>query len=160
MRTNEEHNFELKLHQESLGRQIDRIVERLEESKRRVLDGNDPSWFFPKNDIMDLVQRIGELSLMLRLKGTFRDPISTTSVRPDIDEELIAEVNQKLIAEVNQKGFISGEIQVKNRGEADYLFSALVDAQNIPGVGDFETMKLKDKKSGKVIESWDFDNYM
>lgn len=73
MRTLEEHQFETKQLQESLGRQIDRIIQSLEESKKRILGGADPSWTYPKNNFMDLSQRIGELSVMLRLtqEGAF-----------------------------------------------------------------------------------------
>jgi hypothetical protein len=147
MRTLQEHQvFETKQLQESLGRQIDRIIQSLEESKRRILGGADPSWVYPKNDFMDLSQRIGELSVMLRLaqEGAFQEK----KIKPE-----------PMTLYVNQKGLVPGEIRVNSMDEAEQAFSTLVDAQNIPGVNEFNIAVLKDKE-GKTIKKWEFSNYM
>ena len=146
MRTLEEHKFETKLLQESLERQINRVIRSLEEARTNIREGRDPSWTFPKNDFADLTQRIGELSLMLRLytEGAF-----------DKEEEKKGD----LVLLVNQKGLIPGSIRVDSIEDAEQAFSVLVDAQNLPGVGEFSVAILKDK-NGKVIKEWEFDNYV
>jgi hypothetical protein len=147
MRTLQEHQFETKQLQESLGRQIDRITADLVESKRRILSGIDPSWAYPKNDFMDLSQRIGELSVMLRLAQEGAFAASTK------------EKSEPMILYVNQRGLVPGEIRVNSVDEAEQVFSTLVDAQNIPGVNEFNIAVLKDKE-GKTIKKWEFSNYM
>jgi len=98
MRTRQEHKFETEQLQGSLGRQIDGIIADLEESKRRILDGLDPSWKIPKNSFADFTQRCGELSVMLRLAGSFP----------------CQEKKEPMTLYVNQKGYVPGEIKVNS----------------------------------------------
>jgi DNA-directed RNA polymerase subunit H (RpoH/RPB5) len=143
MRTREEHQFETKQLQESLGRQIDGIIADLEESKRRILDGHDPSWKIPKNSFADFTQRCGELSVMLRLKNSFPKE----------------KMSEPMTLYVNQKGYVPGEIKVNSEEEAEQVVSTLIDAQNIPGINVFDIAVLKNKE-GKTIKEWEFSNYI
>jgi hypothetical protein len=70
-RTNEVHKLETEQLQGSIGRQIDRIIEDLLQTKEMVIRGNNPSYRYPINDISDLTKRIGELSIMLEFRGLF-----------------------------------------------------------------------------------------
>ncbi|MCK9458783.1 MAG: hypothetical protein M0R80_04025 [Proteobacteria bacterium] len=147
-RTKEEHDFETKMLQESLGRQIDGIMADLEESKKRILIGMDPSWKIPKNTFADFTQRCGELSVMLRLSGTFQ-----------LIEKVSESQQQPMTLYVNQKGYAPGEIKVNSVEEAEQVFSTLLDAQNIPGVNNFNIAVLKNGK-GETINKWEFANYL
>jgi len=143
MRIREEHKFETEQLQRSLGRQIDGIIADLEESKRRILDGYDPSWKIPKNSFAEFIQRCGELSVMLRLVDSFSKE----------------KMSEPMTLYVNQKGYIPGEIKVNNEEEAERVVSTLIDAQNIPGVNNFNIAVLKNGK-GETINKWEFANYV
>lgn len=61
--------------------------------------------------------------------------------------------------EVNMSGLVPGKIRVENKEDADKVFSVLVDAQNIPGVGDLHIATLR-HDNGKGICRRRFDDYL
>ena len=56
-------------------------------------------------------------------------------------------------------GFVPGKIKVEDKDDAERVFGILVDAQNIPGVGDFHIASLK-TDSGEVVWEKRFDDYL
>lgn len=75
MNPKECYTFEAKQLGESINRQIDRIISDLQRTKDRIKNEDDPSWTYPKNDIMDLTQRIGELAVLQRVVKEFKEDI-------------------------------------------------------------------------------------
>ena len=67
MNPKECYTFEAKQLGESIVRQIDRVMFDLQRTKERIETKDDPSGTYPKNDIMDLTQRIGEFSALQRV---------------------------------------------------------------------------------------------
>jgi len=60
----EVHEYEIKSLEESISRQIDAIVEDLISTKEYIQRRISPEGVFPKNNIMDLAIRLGQLSVM------------------------------------------------------------------------------------------------
>jgi len=72
-RSKEEYEWETKLQRESVGRQIDRVIADLKDTKERALMGYAMSHNLPQQSLIDLAIRWGELCEMERRKKEYED---------------------------------------------------------------------------------------
>ena len=140
----EVHEYKIKSLEESISRQIDDIVEDLISTKEYIQRGRSSEGIFPKNNIMDLAIRLGQLSAMRDVEF------------PDQEKEERNKTPMNFW--VNYKGYVPGCIPVDSLEEAEQVFSTLVASQNIPGADRLNIAILK-TKDGETIKKWEFDNY-